>query len=273
MLERVTYINHLNEVIDFGRNGIFVKSSDLHDYGWTVVQKNDKISGFKRGVKKRTLPVTIFASTPEAGIAARNRLMEVAEKDVLANKPGKLIIGEYYYRCYITASVKTSYLRTRRLMELKLTLHSDKDYWVRETSHIFRKTGAGRDQTYDYLFDYAYDYMPGTQRSTLTNTGFVASNFRMIIYGACLNPVVYIGGHAYGVNCRLNAGEYLTIDSAAKTVIKTAVDGTIFNQFNARLRKSYVFEPIPPGTNAVMWDGDFGIDIVLLEERSEPKWT
>ena len=273
MLERVQYIHHLNEAIGFGQDGIFVKSSDLHDYSWSVVKKNDKISGFKRGVKKRTLPVTIFAPTPEAGIAARNRLMEVAEKDVLAKKPGKLIVGGYYYCCYITESVKTSYLRTRRLMELKLTLHSDRDFWVRESFHIFRKPGAGGDQSYDYPFDYAYDYMPSVQRSTLTNTGFIASNFRMIIYGACVNPVVYIAGHAYGVNCRLEAGEYLTIDSAAKTVIKTSVDGTTTNQFNARLRKPYVFEPIRPGDSTVMWDGDFGVDIILLEERSEPKWT
>jgi alginate O-acetyltransferase complex protein AlgI len=34
-----------------------------------------------------------------------------------------------------------------------------------------------------------------------------------------------------------------------------------------------VFEKIPSGNNIVVWDGNWGFDITLFEERSEPKWT
>ena len=84
---------------------------------------------------------------------------------------------------------------------------------------------------------------------------------------------VYIAGHAYTVNCDAETGEYITIDSVAKTITKTAKDGTITNIFNLRGRESYIFEKIPTGEISVSWDGDFDIDIILLEERSEPKWT
>ena len=40
-----------------------------------------------------------------------------------------------------------------------------------------------------------------------------------------------------------------------------------------RNKDSYIFEKIQPGTNYVIIDGDFGVDIILMEERSEPKWT
>lgn len=273
MLEKVTYVNHLNESINFGENGLYVESNDLHDYAWSIIEKNDRIAGFKRKVGKRTLPVTIHAASPSAGVAARNRLMEIAEKDVLAMKPGKLIIGDYYYQCFITESTKLSYLKTRRLTELKLALYSDRDFWTRETVIVFRKASESSAQNgQDYPFDYVYDYMPDVQRSTLTNPDFTASNFRMIIYGECSNPAVYVGGHMYAVNCTVAAGEYLTIDSAAKTVRITAKDGTVSNRFNLRNRSSYIFEPIPSGRSTVMMNGDFGVDIVLLEERSEPKW-
>lgn len=273
MQERLRYKNHMNEIIDFGSAGIFVSSSDLHDYNWTITQRNNKISTFKRAITKRTLPVVIFCPTPEAGVEARNRLMEVAEKDVLAKKPGQIIIGDYYYKCYITESKKTKYLSTRRRMEAKLTIQSDTPYWIRETVHVFRKVGQGSGTIYDYPFDYSFDYMPSLQREQMANTDFTASNFRMVIYGPCSNPMVYISGHGYGVNCDAAEGEYITIDSAAKTVTRTAMDGTVTNVFNHRSRDSYVFQKIAAGTNIVTWDGDYGVDIILLEERSEPKWT
>lgn len=272
MLERLKYKNHMNEVIDFGQDGIFVKTSDLHDYSWTVVQKNNRITGFQREVTTRTLPVTILCGTVEEGVAARNRLMEVAERDVLAKRPGKIIIGEYYFECYITASKKSSYLKTRRLMETSLTVTSDKGYWVRESQHSFRKIPSiGQDL--DFAFDYAYDYTPDFASANLLNTDFVASNFRMILFGPCSDPAVYVADHAYTVNCNVGEGEYLTIDSGAKTITRAAMDGTVINEFNQRGRDHYIFEKIPSGDNMVSWNGDFGVDIILLEERSEPKWT
>ena len=270
MQERLQYRNHMGEVIDFGKSGIFVSGNDLHDYNWTVSHKNGKISAFKRDVTYRTIPVTIFCQTAEDGVAARNRLLEVAEKDVLAKKPGRIIIGDYYYKCYITGSKKSKYLSSRRIMEADLTTTSDEPYWVRESSHSFRK-GATRDGL-DYPHDYMYDFSSPFSHETFVNTDFTASNFRMIIFGPCSDPAVYVSGHAYIVNCDAESGEYITIDSVSKSITKTATDGTITNVFNLRGRESYVFEKIKSGDNTVYWDSDFAVDITLLEERSEPKW-
>ena len=95
----------------------------------------------------------------------------------------------------------------------------------------------------------------------------------MIIYGACTNPAVYVSGHLYQVNCELGSTDYLTIDSITKKIFVTSNKGAITNVFNLRNRDSYIFTMIPPGQNVVAWEGDFGIDITLIEERSEPKWT
>ena len=272
MLERLQYRNHMGEVIDFGTSGIYVSANDLHDYIWTISKKNGKISSFKRDITSHTLPVVILCSTVEEGVAARNRLMEVAEKDVLAKKPGRVIIGGYYFKCYITGSRKSKYLASRRMMEAELTISSDEPYWVRESVHSFRKKEASAAGL-DYPYDYSFDFTSAFRQAKLVSTDFTASNFRMIIYGACSSPVIYISGHAYAVNCEVAEGEYLTIDSVAKTVTKTATDGTITNVFNLRGRESYIFEKIGTGDNAVSWGGEFGVDIILLEERSEPKWT
>jgi phage-related protein len=159
-------------------------------------------------------------------------------------------------------------------MTLTLTLTSDFPYWVKEETFGFRKVdeGGSGGQDLDFNFDHPFDYHSGMSRNELNNTGFVGTNFRMIIYGACTNPAVYVSGHLYQVNCEVGSGEHLTIDSVAKKVYLTGSDGTVTNVFNLRNRDSYIFEKIPSGQNTVAWEGDFGIDIILLEERSEPKW-
>ena len=275
MLEQLKYKNHMNEVFEFGKDGIFVNTNELHDYEWTVEKRGSRISAFDYGISKRKLPVLIICDTEAEGIAARNKLMEVVEKDVLSMQHGRIMVGDYYFRCFVTKSQKKNYLTTKRMMEVTLTLTSDFPFWVRESTHIFRKLGSGIEggQNLDYPFDYAFDYFSGIGNKKLNNTGFVDTNFNMTVYGPCVDPAVYIQGHLYKVTCELMTGDYLTIDSISKKITKTANDGTVTNLFSKRYRDSYIFEKIPPGSNSVIWEGNFGIDITLLEERSEPRWT
>ena len=88
-----------------------------------------------------------------------------------------------------------------------------------------------------------------------------------------MNPKIHIAGHTYEVNCEIGADEYLTIDSLDKTIVLKKNDGTTVNCFNLRNRDSYIFQTIPQGKNVVLWDNSFGFDVILFEERSEPKWT
>lgn len=275
MLEQLKYKNHINEVFEFGKDGIFVNTNDLHDYEWTVTKKGNRIAALNRGTANRKLPVVIICDTEEKGIAARNKLMEVVEKDVLAMKHGQIILGDYYFKCFVTKSQKKDYLKSNRYMELTLTLTTDFPYWVKESTMRFGNdvASASAGKNLDFAHDLPYDFYSGFNMRDLNNTGFVGTNFKIIIYGWAKNPAVFIGGHEYGVNCEIGENEYLTIDSLSKQVYLTGKTGEITNMFKDRNKDSYIFEKIPPGNNHVSWSGDFGFDIILMEERSEPKWT
>lgn len=223
-------------------------------------------------VQTRKLPVIIMCSSEEEGIATRNKLFETFEKDVLALQHGKIIIGNYYFKCYVTKSTKSDYQQSKRYMSLTLTLSSDYPYWVNEITTSFAVSGD-TSEGLDYPFDFSFDYCTDVASTELNNTNFVASNFRLIIYGACSNPAINIAGHTYQVNCDVGSNEYLTIDSTTKKIYVTKNDGTTVNHFNNRNKQSYIFEKIPEGKSAVTWDGDFGFEVILMEERSEPKWT
>lgn len=275
MLEQLKYKNHINEVFEFGKNGIFVNASDLHDYAWTATTIGNRINALSRGISTRTLPVIIICKTEEDGIKARNKLLEVVEKDVLAMQHGQIIIGNYYFKCFVTQSAKSAYLTTKRYMVLNLTLTSDYPYWVKETTTAFKtdNSGEGVGIGLDFPYDYPFDYFSTMASTTLFNSGFVPVNFRMVIYGACSNPSIAINGHTYQVDCEVGESEHLTIDSTTKKIFLTKNDGTVVNLFNKRNKASYIFEKIPVGEASVTWTGSYGFDIILMEERSEPKWT
>lgn len=277
MLEKFQYMNHVGEIFNFGSSGIFVNTSELHDYEWKVNSVGNRISSISREVSTRKLPVVIMCNSEAEGIAARNKLLEVVEKDVLAMKHGKIVIGNYFFKCFVTQSKKSNYLISKKLMELDLLLTSDFPYWVKETTTSFQaenqpmllSAGLGG---LDFSYDFPYDFFNNISTTILSNPGFVPSNFRLIIYGSTENPSININGHVYQVNCSVDYGEYLTIDSVNKTIQLTKGNGEVVNYFNERNKTSYIFEKIPVGQCSVTWDGNFGFDVVLLEERSEPKW-
>lgn len=273
MLEKLIYINHQNESLEFLGQPLLVNENDLHDFAWSITSKNDRISGFKKGIVKKNLPVIIKCNDHEEGLKLRNRLFEVCEKDVRLQQYGKLYVGNYYLRCYVTGSQKSDYRIHGGYMLDKLTIQTDLPEWIKETKTAFGKQSGDSGGFLDFFFDFPFDFKNGLVNNEINNTDFVASNFIITIYGYISNPTLYIAGHEYTVNVDVEAGEYLTIDSVKKEIKLTKNDGTVVNCFNNRNRDSYIFEKIPAGVNEIMSPSqNITFDITLLEERSEPKW-
>lgn len=273
MLEKFTYTNHMNEVLEFGKDSLYVNENDLRDFAWDITSKNDRISDFKKGIVSKTIPVILKCNSEAEGLIMRNRLFEVFEKDVLARKHGRLQIGDYYLRCYVTGSKKTQYLISKEYMLVTLTVQTDHAEWIKETTTNYDARVNDSSTHLDYPYDYEFDYKNGFAEMDVNNTSLIASNFILTISGYVDNPTIYIGEHEYAVNVRVEAGEYLTINSADKTIVLTKNDGKQVNCFNQRNKDSYVFEKIPVGDNPIIAaSSSLQFSITLLEERSEPTW-
>jgi hypothetical protein len=205
-----------------------------------------------------------------------NRLLDITEADVALHVPGKIFVGEYYTTGFVTVSKKTEFLQSKQLCKLEITLTSDDPAWYRDQVHSFyadANTSGSAVGGFDYPYEYDLEYGVQTGGRNITNDTFTGNAFRILIYGAVINPTVTIGGHAYTVNGAVGEGETLTIDSMTKTITLTTANGTKINYFDKRDRQNYIFQPIQPGQNAVTWSGDFGFELTVIEERSEPKWT
>ncbi len=277
MLENFIYENHLGQRFIGLENGVYINSNDLRDYQWSFDTINGRISRFYRKTTNRKLPLTVICKTGDEAVNAKNRLLEIAEADIEALIPGKIIIGDYYTKGYITESSKSNYMVNRRYCKIDLTFTSENDdsMWYREETHIFLPDfGAqANGKGLDYPFEYLYDYGISQTVNRVVCNSVRASAFRLKIYGRVANPAVTIGEHVYAVNGIVGTGENLIIDSTTKTITLTSALGTKINWFDNRNRESYIFQPIPAGINNVICNGSFGFDLTIIEKRSEPKWT
>lgn len=275
MLDNFVYENHLGQRFVGLENGVYLNYSDLRDYAWNCDTMNSRISRFYRPITSRKLPLVIVGKTGDEATAVKNKLVELAEADIEAMIPGKIFVGDYYTQGYITASVKSQYLINRRYSKIDLTFTSEDPAWYREKDYSFfpeKRESAVSGGSADYPYDYTFDYAVFNSSRTIVSDSIRANAFRMRIYGEVINPIINIGGNTYEINGSIGAGESLLIDSISKTIILTTADGRKINWFNNRSRDNYIFEPIPAGQNAVVWNGTFGFDLTTIEKRSEPKW-
>lgn len=192
---------------------------------------------------------------------------------------GRLYIGDMYLKCNVISSSKSFWKETFRGMENSIKLLVPYPYWCREISKSFLKNGAtaverAADTYLFYPVAYPYRYsMPGNA-GFVNNDHYGECDFKMIIYGPCTNPVIRINSHAYEVAATLYAGEYILIDSRDHTVYRYLIDGRKQNLFNQRNKESDLFQKVPSGRCAVLWNAAaFGFDLILFQERSEPAWN
>ena len=276
MLDRFIYENHLGQRFDSLANGVFLNYSTLRDYSWSHESINDRISRFYRPVINKKMPVVIVGKTEAEAMLAQNTLLDIAEVDIAAVKPGKLYINGYYTHGWITGSTKSDYLISKRYTKNTLTFVSDGSAWYKETTHVFAAgldAGINNGSGTDYPYDYQYDYALKASGRIITCDGVGNNAFKLRIYGLATSPAVSVNGHQYKINGTINPGESLLIDSVNRTITLTTASGTPVNWFDKRDRQMYIFEPIKPGMNTITWVGTFGFDLMVIEERSEPKWT
>lgn len=123
-----------------------------------------------------------------------------------------------------------------------------------------------------YPGKYPYRYANGMTSNYIINPHFTDSNFQLIIYGPVVNPQVTIGSTPYLVNIVLESGEYLLIDSRSETIAKVINNGERINAFHNRQKGRKFFRKIQPGRQTISWTGKFDFDLIIFEERGEPRW-
>lgn len=191
------------------------------------------------------------------------------------------------------------------MMYLQLFAHAHQERWSSLVDKKLRQTLVTRD---NYIFNTNYEGNPKAGKVKIPvrdtevavkdydkatgvdldkgSTGYIdldidqdkAVNELIDGYDAAAVPDNLVAGHIYELRTTLYEGEYAVIDSSTRyakdrKIVKVRNDGTEENLFNSKNNASSIWEKIPAGLSIVSWNGAFGFDIILFNERGTPRWT
>lgn len=272
------YISHTGKVFDLKtKGGLRARSASVHTYNWdpktTAQQYGAKVDRFDKKVEKYKLVLDIGGGIEEKK-AILNELHAAFDSDIFAMSPGKLVHGDYYILCYISKST-TSYTNPYTTNEVEV--YCPYPFWIKENTFEFlpQEDTADANTFLEYEYGFDYDYMSvESGQGQIRNPGAGDANFRVIVYGPAIDPVITIDSRVIGVYTTIAAGEYLIIDSRDNTVIRRMNNGEKVNLYNSRVKTgTSIFDKISSGIHSVIWAGTYGFDFTVFEERSEPAWS
>lgn len=276
-MKDIYYVNSNNEKIDLLEPPYMLQTGELFGYKWNYESKQrlgggGKITNIRKDLEERTLTLSIVNYGVENYEEAIDYLHEITDIDVLKKTPGRLYVGGMYLNCYVTASEKSEWEPEAGYIDVSLTLAVEYPMWVGENQYTFHSFGVSSTDNKRYPGRYPYRYANGMNSTYIINPHFTNSNFELIIYGPAVNPMVTIGGVPYLVNVILEEDEYLAIDSRSRTIIKATKNGERENLYHNRQKGRNFFRKISPGRQSISWTGKFDFDLIIYEERGEPKW-
>ncbi|MBE6760633.1 MAG: hypothetical protein E7554_11245 [Ruminococcaceae bacterium] len=277
----IYYENSAGDVLRLDRPPFVVTSCRLFDSSWKLTRsqrplgEGGSLLARRRPADERTMTVQAVADDSAGLAAALIRMSEVFDYDVIARTSGRLWVNGSYQCCWCSGSVKELSCDFPDRAQLTVTVCPEQPAWCTERSYRI----LGGDTVSDpggHGYPYSYPYRYGTSRRSisLVNTHFAPAPMRITLYGPAQEPRVYVGDSCIGVNTPLHAGERVLIDQQNKLITRTGTDGVSFNCFGDRIKNGQTFDYAPPGSTVIdLYSETLGVDIVLVEQRSEPSWV
>ena len=278
-LMTITYFNHNGASLVLNSGNYLVSANDLRNFAWehTVINRPSGFGGraaFSRPVQEKTITIGIRGRTPAEFNVNAAALMALTEPDILSHVPGKLYLGDQYLTCYLAASsAVNAYSRGGNWVSKELSIVVTEPFWHTEvTQRYLLGAPAGVADPKRYNLRYPFRYMSNTSSGTFSNAHYAPCPMIITIYDAATDPSITIGGRIYAVTASISAGQRIIIDQLTRTIKALSVSGDETNLFDYRDKDNDIFLPMQPGTQNVIYTGDFTFDITAIAQRSEPTW-
>lgn len=256
------YENSRGEVLWLTKAPFRATDADWFDSTW---EENS-------GGYEKTVAIDVFGKRNEF-VHNMETLYSVISVDAETDNYGRLYVNDTFLPCKIYRTAKTGW-KGYVYTEVELTFLAPELSWINIfEKQLFPQTEPVTVFGLDFPFDFSFDFTEEKRGiAEFEIDHIIPSDFRMIVYGPCVNPKIFINGYPYEVLTTLESNEYMVIDSMTQTVVKYMSNGTVSNLYDVRGYQYSIFEKIPPGMITVNWTGYFGIDLYVYLKRKEAAW-
>lgn len=279
----VRYVNSQGQTFILQGDGQgFLDINPLYAFSWTyeladsVTGDGGTATGFRRRPKVVTLELRNRGGDRAEFAARMDALHAASEADALAETPGRLWLDDQYMVCYLAvAGTVSSAPRNAAFATEEISVLAVRPYWCTERVTEFYPPVSGEgpgDHGKKYDNKYAYRYGTSIANNDINNRHYAPAPAVITIYGPATGPTVTIDGNAYGVSVAITSTQRLIIDGEERRVYVIGSGGEQTDLFNSRVKTGDAFRPIPPGSHRVVTNGDYRMQIKLIEQRSQPRW-
>jgi hypothetical protein len=265
--------------------GCKMQEANFHKYSWgrasTQKQFGEVLDRFTKDAQLYSAKI-IFRGSVEDRREQVEKFHFETERDITQMKFGRIYWGSDYIECFVIDSDThpgTSPYET----ENEVTFYCPYPFWIEEQvidvrpseeSIISTDKGYRVEDNLGYPYPYSYATAPNTSHFYIDH--YAPSDFKLIAYGPFYEMYVNIAGNVYNVNYPVRANQYLTIDSrqstpADKKCFVTSESGIETNVFDYRNPNYPLFKQIPGGSNLISYIRDYGLELTIFKERSEPR--
>jgi hypothetical protein len=276
----ISYTNSAGSSLVLNSGNYLISTHDLRNFTWDYLATNrpNGYGGrvtFKRPVQEKRISIGIRGASAAAFEANAATLLALTEVDILSGNPGKLYLGSQYLTCYLsTASAVNYHSRRGNWVSKELTIVVTEPFWHTEvTQRFLLGAPATVDDPKRYTGRYPYRYIASTSSGIVVNPHYAPAPMIITVYDAAEDPSITIGGKVYEVDATISAGSRIIINQLARTVVSMTSVGAVTNLFDYRDKTNDIFAYIKPGSNTVIYTGDFTFDITIIQQRSEPTWV
>lgn len=265
-------------IIDFMSGGIYAQDPEtLTSSKWkysTISGVNGlgRVKTFYKDAEEAPLTLDIMADSAEEFNRIMYKIHRTFDRDIRRMRPGKLWWNGFCREVFAVVTSHNGFEELFEAVEKDVTFLSVYPYWTKRYTYSYSPTSSGTTGSLDFEFDFDFDFDAEEIAEVVDNDCIDAANFELRFYGPCTNPSVTIAGHVYGVLDTLEDGEYISINSLTKKIIKSDAYGNTENVFHLRDRDSYIFEKIPEGRTVINRDKEMRVDVTIFDERGEPDW-
>lgn len=235
-------------------------------------------SNFRRA--KRSYPLTIVVVSEN--LEDRDTLCHVFEEDVRSGQEGALEIRGWKMKCVVVRGQHV-FRNNPKEYVLEFEIISENPVWTKEKTYSFNSGGSGGGSDVDLNRDYSYTSgRLGRQYNygySVTESSFATidvdsedNGYRLLIYGAQTNPVVYLNNNPIQVNIDISNQEKLQIVSneSEKTIKILSSAGAETDAFIYRDKEHSPF--ISLGSHTDISFSNMRFDLTVIERRSDPPW-
>lgn len=273
----LSYHSSSGQTVDLTNWPFYWNETSIRDYAWEYesVKKpigyGSRFTRITRGVTEKPIILLVYDKGNDIYDLV-DELMGVFESDVARETPGRLYFNDYYTTGYIT-SVSVGDRIRNIYTKLELTFTTEYPMWVLEEKITLPAYAGSTGEGFKFPFNFPFGFVASMGAVQLINDHYALTNAIIRFYGPAENPQLAIGTHIYTVNGALGASERFEIDQLNRTVQKITQSGEKINSFAQRGKEYSVFEPIHPGASVAFYNGAYDIEVILLPERSVPKWS